>query len=335
MDAMTTRARIFCNNCRHNTIHDLVYSYEPENVDALVGDPQEVFDKSIVQLWACRGCEHVTMQELALDEGGEEIGSEFYPSREKHHHIRKSFLQLNRKLSQIYEEIIIAYNSGSTILCAAGLRSLLEGVCADRGIEGRNLYEKIRNMSSILPGNIVTNLQHFRFMGNEAVHQLNAPSLEDIHSAIEIMEDLLNYLYDLDYKAANLSRLAGSESSGQKQVTPKIEVIKRILERTPPLAPRPIALCKALYTAGQKGLKYEDIAAQMENTTLEQLAGVLGAMGRRVNNTDGVEGKPGITYLFEIVREIDGDPGSWGWRMRYELVQTIKNGSYSWASDWE
>jgi hypothetical protein len=330
---MNAKTKIFCNNCRQYTTHDLVFSHTPEELDYLEPDQEEVGGTTISKLWACRGCERVTLQEITLDEGGEEIGSEFYPSRERHFLIRKSFLQLNAKLSQIYEEIIICYNNASPILCATGLRSLLEGVCADKGISGRNLVDQINNLNTLLPGNIVESLHHFRFVGNEAVHQLNAPSINELRSAIEVMEDLLNFLYDLDYKAANLSRKAGLDSSAQ-QIQPSVEVIKRILERSPRLAQGQAILFKALYQAGNKGLSYEDIALHIDKTT-EQLAGVLGALGRRINNTPGIEGKPGITYLFEYVGEVNDKPGAWGWRMRYELKQAIKNGNYSWAKDWK
>jgi len=81
-------------------------------------------------------------------------------------------------------------------------------------------------------------------------------------------------------------------------------------------------------------LKYDDIARQMgRNET--QLRGVLGALGKRINNTSGVVGTPGVNYLLEIVREIDGDPEAWGWSMRYELRQIIKNSKYPWAKEWK
>lgn len=41
-------------------------------------------------------------------------------------------------------------------------------------------------------------------MGNEALHRLTPPSRQDLRLAIEIIEDLLNFLYELDYKAQRL-----------------------------------------------------------------------------------------------------------------------------------
>ena len=335
---MNENTRIFCNNCRNYTHHKLLYSHiidEDEYFDLNLPEDidQENLDRE-VHLWACCGCDRVTMQEIKMAIDAEEVDSEYYPSREKYHHTRKSFLTLNPKLSQIYEEIILCYNNDSPILCATGLRALLEGVCADKGISGRSLFDKINNLDSHLPKNIVESLHHFRFIGNEAVHQLTAPSIDDLRSAIEVMEDLLNFLYDLDYKASNLSRKAGVETGSGQQIRPKPEVIKRVLERRPYLSPGPKTLFRVLYRAGSKGLKFEDIASGMERTPV-QLGGVLGALGRRINNTSGVEGKPGVAYILEIVREIDGDPEAWGWRMRFELQQIIRDSVYTWAEDWK
>ena len=330
---MSEKTKIFCNNCRQHTNHDLVYSQEQEETGYLDSASLENNETTLSKIWICRGCDRATMQEITLDDTGEEIGSEFYPSREKHHLVRKSFLQLNTKLSQIYEEVIICYNDTAPTLCSAGLRALLEGVCADKGIEGRSLYHKINNLDALLPGNIVENLHLFRFMGNEAVHELSAPPMDELRSAIEVMEDLLNYLYHLDYKAANLSRKTGVDSTGQ-QIQPKIEVIKRVLERSPQLAHGQAILFEVLYQAGNKGLKFDDIALKIDKTTA-QLAGVLGALGRRINNTIGVEGKPGITYLLDYKAEVNNEPGAWGWAMRYELQEVIRSGNYDWAEDWK
>lgn len=330
---MKNKAKIFCNNCEKNTIHELMYVHTPETLESLELEA-EPNTHVTAKVWACRGCEHVTLQEITFDEKNEEIGSEFYPSREKHHLKSKSFLQLNAKLTHIYDEIINSYNNESPILCATGLRALLEGVCADKNIAGRNLMAKIDNLNSLLPENIVKSLHHYRFIGNEAVHQLTAPPMDELRSTIEVMEDLLNFLYDLDYKAANLSRKAGVDSGSKQQLQPVIEVIKRILERSPEISPGPIDLFHVLYKAGNRGLKYDDIARQMgRNET--QLRGVLGALGKRINNTSGVVGTPGVNYLLEIVREIDGDPEAWGWSMRYELRQIIKNSKYPWAKEWK
>jgi hypothetical protein len=89
------------------------------------------------------------------------------------------------------------------VLCALGLRALLEGVCIDKGCTGKDLETKIDGLRKHFPvGNIVDCLHGFRFTGNEAAHQLAPLRKSEAENAISAMEDLLNYLYDLDYKVS-------------------------------------------------------------------------------------------------------------------------------------
>ena len=55
--------------------------------------------------------------------------------------------------------------------------------------------------------NIIRNLHQFRFMGNEAVHELAAPKPAEIGLAISVIENLLNFFYELDYKASRLREM--------------------------------------------------------------------------------------------------------------------------------
>ena len=109
--------------------------------------------------------------------------------------------------------MIRAFNSGLYVLTAVGLRALIEGICADKNVSGANLNQKINNLTSLLPPNIVDSLHSFRFMGNKTAHELNAPDKEDLRLAIEVIEDLLNFLYELDYKAKLLPRQGPSSPS--------------------------------------------------------------------------------------------------------------------------
>ncbi|MFQ5894396.1 MAG: DUF4145 domain-containing protein [Nitrospinota bacterium] len=125
----------------------------------------------------------------------------------------KRFKALPEKLFSIYREIIHAYNGSLNVLCAAGARALLEGICEDKGISGKNIEEKVEGLKRLLPANIVDDLHGFRFIGNRALHELEAPSREDLGLAIEIIEDLLNFIYELDYKASRLAAKKPRESS--------------------------------------------------------------------------------------------------------------------------
>ena len=103
------------------------------------------------------------------------------------------------------------------MLCAGGLRALLEGICVDQGVRkgptargktSSTLEGKINGLKGLenVPASIVNSLHGFRFLGNTALHELERPHVEDLAMAIEVMEDVMNIIYELDYKSARLYR---------------------------------------------------------------------------------------------------------------------------------
>ena len=44
-------------------------------------------------------------------------------------------------------------------------------------------------------------------MGNDALHELTAPKRAEVELAIGVIEDLLNFFYELDYKASRLREM--------------------------------------------------------------------------------------------------------------------------------
>lgn len=225
--------RIYCNNCKNETKHTAKY----HSCDyRLVSIGQSAYLLTIGnQFWMCAGCENFTFErydimetfrfdqhELEETDSDEidsleelfpnpDISSEYFPKRTKNDFIAKNFNQLPASLKYIYEETIKAFNNEIPILCAVGIRALVEGICSDQEIIGSNLEKKIDGLARIIPKNIVTNLHELRFMGNQAAHELNAPQKEELQLAIQICEDLLNYLYELDYKASYLSKIRNNK----------------------------------------------------------------------------------------------------------------------------
>lgn len=201
--------RIFCNQCRRETNHKCVNSRLKDNVE---NEEYGIVETYGYRVWACAGCEALTFEEsytihgITPPEGVELDWVKFYPNREKNKLPGKRFNKLPQKLAAIYRETIGSFNNNLSILCAIGIRALLEGICADQNITGGNLEKKIDRLTSVLPANIVENLHSIRFIGNTAAHELEAPDEVELRLAIEILEDILNFLYDLDYKAERLAK---------------------------------------------------------------------------------------------------------------------------------
>jgi hypothetical protein len=226
---MSSKRRIFCNRCETNTWHALRgehrQSYHPEEYEEMQID----FAEGAWQIWQCQGCEEVvfletwiTSEDYDAATGVPKPSEHFYPERSRHSVKKKHYRQIPNELDSIYGEVVTAFNSGCYVLCAAGLRALLEGICKNKGISSgltsrgttnKTLEGKINGLKSYVPENIVENLHGFRFLGNQALHELEKPSKDDLALAIEVIEDILNVVYELDYKSGRLFKRVSSHGT--------------------------------------------------------------------------------------------------------------------------
>jgi hypothetical protein len=219
------RERIWCNKCRGPRIHELQHTHYGQE-----GDPIEdqFFEKWTDSLWACCGCESAILVHRWEMHGAEDMPGapqpevQIYPPRTYGQKQSKYFIKLPTPLSKLYNEIIGAFNSGSMLLCTIGLRALIEGVCVDKGITEGKLVNKIDGLLKFFPNKtLIDSLHGFRFTGNDAAHDLEAMYPTEASYAIEVMEDLLNFLYEFDYKASqmkNASRRAEiREQQGKRE----------------------------------------------------------------------------------------------------------------------
>jgi Domain of unknown function (DUF4145) len=112
---------------------------------------------------------------------------------------------------------------------------VIEGICIDKKIEKGEVTDAKGNkkMSKGLDGKIealnatgnITRanadvLHELRFLGNEALHELTAPSLDELRLAITIVENTIDNLYELKHKGGLLkeesARRKGKSQPGAK-----------------------------------------------------------------------------------------------------------------------
>ena len=220
--------KLFCNDCGRDTNHQVVQSqtktYWPEDTPGMQID----YAKGTWEIIQCAGCDRVSFRELwhtsedwVSNEGP--VPTVYrYPEVDKDLLAVKSFRQAPYNINRIYEESIQCFNIGNYILCAAGLRTVIEGICAtenvksglvEKNMNGKTLKKREKNLEGkieglhqkgILTKNHAEILHAFRFIGNEAVHELTAPPENDLKAAIEIVEHTLEYLYRLPEKGQRL-----------------------------------------------------------------------------------------------------------------------------------
>jgi hypothetical protein len=233
--------KFYCNTCGTETHHGLVaLQRQPHYVygeDALMETVVDWYEFQY-RFWVCRGCDTALLETawtsmgIEDEEGNQIWESEVDPKRMVADRSSKHFRQLNPKLTAIYREVVVSLNAGLKVTCAMGLRALLEGICVDKGVTDEDAWgfeaklEKLKDRK-LLPSHIVDCFHSFKFIGDSAAHRLEAPSKEELELAIDVIEDLLNFLYELEYSlAAKAKRLAEKRSTEMEDLKRRKEARK-------------------------------------------------------------------------------------------------------------
>ncbi len=225
--------RIFCNVCDQETDHmckgehydtqrpDEFYRYRLYVcLQCRTGIVEEFYTN--VDMCSEPGRYQYSVSELdeivsGLEDGqdinDEEIYGEYHysPKRSQFNLKSKEFQNVPKKLRLMYHEVITAFNNKLPLLCAVGIRALLEGICAAQNIPGNTLKNKIDGLNTVLGQEIADHLHSIRFLGNIAAHELEEPRKEEVSLAIEVCEMILTlfyeYINELNQKTRSLDNL--------------------------------------------------------------------------------------------------------------------------------
>jgi hypothetical protein len=210
---------IFCNTCKVFTKHLLRARYGRPALNYEVGYVSENYERRAC-IWSCAGCDEETFERQVTEKSdADDELLDYFPAREEDLVRRKFFQNLNPDLKRLYEEVVACLNGGHLLLCTIGLRALIEGVCTDKGVDGKNLEHKVNGLIKFLPSlNIIEGLHTLRITGNDAAHRREPLTRDDARTAVGVMEDLLNFLYDLDYKASRVT--SASRIGSLKSIKP-------------------------------------------------------------------------------------------------------------------
>ena len=224
--------KAFCATCKTETNHTVAQSVDTTGSQVIHYGPDENDADSVdwsdrYQIIQCLGCDtfsfrHKNWFSEAQDYYGHSDGSTtlLYPQRSKDILNAKDIYNAPKNLRAIYKEVVNCFNGDSPVMCAVGLRATIEGVCAEHSVtdgpvevqkaDGTveiqrkdNLEGKISGLceKGILTKKSADVLHEHRYMGNSAVHELSRPAEEDLRLAIEIIEHVLESLYEIPEKA--------------------------------------------------------------------------------------------------------------------------------------
>jgi hypothetical protein len=223
---------VLCTNCNGTTKHKIIASLDKDGCeyDEKVGWSVEWQDQ--YQIIQCQGCESTSFRHTSWFSedtdpmtGESGLTERLYPKRNTNSVTSKSFYNVPSNLRRIYGELVDCFNNESPTLCAAGLRAIVEGICAHQGVADgpvlipargggtqivrkNNLEGRIAGLQEkgLLTESSAQTLHEHRYLGNDAVHELARPSDDELRLAIDIIELTLEQLYELPEKAEELRR---------------------------------------------------------------------------------------------------------------------------------
>lgn len=191
--------KIFCHECGNPTTHIII----SEKKEGYSGDEDYSWGK-IHRFTQCAGCDAFTYSIESWTEAdwnyeSEEMETtwETYPQPVVLRQTIDGEETLPEKIRLIYNEIISAVHAKLPLLSGIGLRALIESICKDQGIPGKNLEERIDGLASSGALTIKQSdiLHAHRFLGNAAAHEITPAQPSELAVALEIAEHILKTIY--------------------------------------------------------------------------------------------------------------------------------------------
>ena len=121
-------------------------------------------------------------------------------------------------IAKTLEEAITCHAQDCFVAAGIMVRRTLEELCADKGATGKNLQDRIKQLSAsvILPQGLLGGLDNLRLLGNDAAHvqskDFSQVGKDEVEVAIDVTKEVLKAIYQLDDLVAGLEQLKKPKS---------------------------------------------------------------------------------------------------------------------------
>ena len=172
------------------------------------------------QIIECLGCETISFLSIygnsemfdydeAIGEGAHFTEDNIYPPYLEEGKEIEHLYYLPKNIQLIYQETILAFKLKSYILTAGGFRAIIEALCNHLKIKNKNLLERIDllNAGGFLTLKESRRLHSIRFLGNDALHQIETPKKEHLLILLDIINHLLENLFVHDRRMNNVDSI--------------------------------------------------------------------------------------------------------------------------------
>lgn len=201
-----TSEKYFCQACRGERKHTVLFEKKTSGSE----DDYNFQWVTRFRTIECAGCENISFLKMYGDnfmmredsEGNMEYyeDAEVYPPFLAQGEELSSIHQIPDNIKSIYKETINAFKVSSLLLTAAGFRAVIEATCNQLKIKQANLAERIDllHINGYLSKAESRRLHSIRFLGNNALHEIQTPKAEQLVILLSIINHLLNNLFISD-----------------------------------------------------------------------------------------------------------------------------------------
>lgn len=193
----------YCSSCGQDTKHTLLFFKSKKDED-------EVMEYGIThyQIVECNGCETISFRSETHDFFAQETGSievqiDNFPYDLQNYEPLKGVSYLPKKIRAVYNQTLFAFKGKSLLLTGVGFRAVIESICIEEEIKGHTLEQRINNLlkNKFITEKEADRLHSIRFLGNDAVHEMEIPREDKLYLVLSIIDNLLKNLYIIDKDA--------------------------------------------------------------------------------------------------------------------------------------
>jgi hypothetical protein len=187
-----------CPECAGNTNHSLLFEISQPEIDY----PETTLVFQIVQ---CKGCDTISLLYSELEEGLIECEFNFPSDHLYNFASQEIFLKYPERkkipkiIQDVYKEMESALKTDLYLLAGIGLRTIVEAICIDQKVTGRNLQTKISILKELghVSDKALPFIDRLREIGNISAHQIQTIDTDSLKHAVEIINHLLKSVYIL------------------------------------------------------------------------------------------------------------------------------------------
>ncbi|SFS39989.1 DUF4145 domain-containing protein [Sphingobacterium wenxiniae] len=231
----------YCTICCTPTNHEIVHQKKITN------DPSEDFYwHESYEIIKCMGCDNIQFRKVSWDESmyGWDYDNQtevaytektYFPPSINDHKRLKNFYEIPQRIRIVYNETLECLKNKCYLLAGAGLRAIIEAICLDQKITGKELATKINNLtkSKLITEKDSHRLHSIRFLGNDSVHEMEVPKESKLRIALDIVEHLINNLYLIDIDAnEHLDTIISDYDTFKRMVIKKLGVTTNNSQQT-------------------------------------------------------------------------------------------------------